>query len=214
MEAPPADVAPRFCQKHFTSQQREKIDPLMRPCQKCSAQITSTYSNMTLCPPCSNTEESCMICGAHAPVASNYIPPKTLNSQAGAAPPGMLYAMPDPAARPGSTLPPPPPSASHSPSRQDFWHGQGCQSPSQFPPPPPPPPSNRNLSQGGGRGALTSDHPSISDYRAHADRGHGDFKENSRRPRREKLVMQGQGTCCPPYFLCANGHFMSFPTSR
>ncbi|CAK9027517.1 Uncharacterized protein SCF082_LOCUS17955 [Durusdinium trenchii] len=104
----------RFCQRHFTSQQREKIDPVMRPCQKCGAQITSTYASMTLCPPCSNTEESCMICGDHAPVASNYIPPKTLSSQPPTMPPGMVYAMPD--KPPGSTLPPPPPSA-QSPSR-------------------------------------------------------------------------------------------------
>ena len=142
-------MAPRFCQRHFTSAQREKIDPTMRPCQKCGTQITSTYASMTLCPPCSNTEESCMICGDHAPVASNYIPPKTLNPQSGP-PGGAVYAMPDPSggcqgcqAKRGSTLPPPPPpSATQSPSRRmsDLdWRGLG--SPSQQPPPPPPPPS-------------------------------------------------------------------------
>ncbi|OLP82479.1 hypothetical protein AK812_SmicGene36868 [Symbiodinium microadriaticum] len=43
--------------------------------------ITSTYAQMTFCPPCSNELERCMICGNGAPVASNYIPPKTLGSQ-------------------------------------------------------------------------------------------------------------------------------------
>lgn len=144
---PPADVAPRFCQRHFTSAQREKIDPLMRPCQKCGTQITSTYASMTLCPPCSNTEESCMICGDHAPVASNYVPPKTLNPQSGPSGPpgGAVYAMPDPGAKRGSTLPPPPPpSASHSPSRRmsDDWR-MGLGSPNSQPPPPPPPSRGR-----------------------------------------------------------------------
>ncbi|CAK9093023.1 unnamed protein product [Durusdinium trenchii] len=168
--APPADVPPRFCQRHFTSQQREKIDPVMRPCQKCGAQITSTYASMTLCPPCSNTEESCMICGDHAPVASNYIPPKTLSSQPPTMPPGMVYAMPD--KPPGSTLPPPPPSA-QSPSRmsaqRDFdWRG----SPSARPPsPPPPPPSNRNLGRmGAPGGGLQPEHRSKESLRAERSR--------------------------------------------
>ena len=59
-----------------------------------------------------SAEESCMICGDHAPVASNYVPPKTLGERAaaaagsggpggpggpgGGAPHGMVYAMPDP----------------------------------------------------------------------------------------------------------------------
>lgn len=154
--SPPADVAPRFCQRHFTSAQREKIDPLMRPCQKCGTQITSTYASMTLCPPCSNTEESCMICGDHAPVASNYVPPKTLNPQSGPSGPpgGAVYAMPDPGAKRGSTLPPPPPpSASHSPSRRmsDDWR-MGLGSPNSQPPPPPPPPAR------GRTGVSHSDH--------------------------------------------------------
>eukprot|EP00439_Symbiodinium_sp_Y106_P069349 s474_g11.t3 len=36
---PPPDVPPRFCQNHFTSAQREKIDPCQRPCERCGTQV-------------------------------------------------------------------------------------------------------------------------------------------------------------------------------
>ena len=148
----------------ITSRQHNgrRIDPTMRPCQQCGTQITSTYAEMSFCPPCSNSLERCMICADHAPVAGNYIPPKTLN-QGGAPPPGAVYAMPDPGsgacgacAKRGSTLPPPPPpSQSQSPSRRmlDFDWRAGSGSPSQQPPPPPPPPSR------GGTGPSQSHRP-------------------------------------------------------
>jgi len=169
-----ADVPPRFCQNHFTSAQREKIDPTMRPCQQCGTQITSTYAEMSFCPPCSNSLERCMICADHAPVAGNYIPPKTLN-QGGAPPPGAVYAMPDPGsgacgacAKRGSTLPPPPPpSQSQSPSRRmlDFDWRAGSGSPSQQPPPPPPPPSR------GGTGPSQSHRPKDTSRPAPREKG-------------------------------------------
>jgi len=152
------DVPPRFCQKHGTSAQREKIDPVQRPCQRCGAQITSTYATMTYCPPCSNSEERCMMCGDPAPLAGNYIPPKTLGQQ-GPPQAGMIFARPAedmpgrppaPPRRPGggeAYLPsPPPPAPRRGPSRPDFDVDAmlGGNSPGQAPPSPPPPPSNRN----------------------------------------------------------------------
>eukprot|EP00438_Fugacium_kawagutii_P016431 Skav210983 [mRNA] locus=scaffold1730:11347:12840:- [translate_table: standard] len=180
-----ADVAPRFCQKHFTSAQREKIDPTMRSCRQCGINITSTYAAMKFCPPCSNTEERCMICGDFAPVAGNYIPPKTLNPQnPQSAPAGAVYAMPDPMGsygqRGSAALPPPPPaSASQSPSRRmaDDWR-MGFGSPGSQPPPPPPPPSKGRAGAG----------PS------HSDRPHN----TSRAPPRENL-----GGVNPPILLQA-----------
>ncbi|CAE7886811.1 unnamed protein product [Symbiodinium microadriaticum] len=162
---PPRDVPPRFCQNHFTSAQREKIDPCQRPCERCGTQITSTYAQMTFCPPCSNELERCMICGNGAPVASNYIPPKTLGSQQQA---GMVYAKPiepeDPSLRHApsphrsrpcgcggaATLPSPPPPPTMGPASRiaadfdlDWAFGGSSPTWNQAPPSPPPPPSNR-----------------------------------------------------------------------
>eukprot|EP00439_Symbiodinium_sp_Y106_P072167 s474_g13.t1 len=129
------------------------------------ASITSTYAQMTFCPPCSNELERCMICGGSAPVASNYIPPKTLGTQQQA---GMVYAKPiepeDPSMRhapsphrsrpcgcgAAATLPSPPPPPTMGPASRlaadfdlDWAFGGSSPTWNQAPPSPPPPPSNR-----------------------------------------------------------------------
>ncbi|CAJ1434544.1 unnamed protein product [Effrenium voratum] len=212
----PADVPPRFCQNHFTSAQREKIDPLMRPCQKCNAQITSTYAEMTLCPPCSNTEESCMICGDHAPVASNYVPPKTLGNpkaqqQQQQQQQGMVYALPETRERLGSSLPPPPPGAggyggpsSMSPSRrsQNFdweWPSPGQPpSPPRPPSPPPPPPSNRAMASRGKAQAPQSVPPSAPGSFGHGHGGHGGHGGPAPGPAQRPGAMRAGATYSTP----------------
>jgi hypothetical protein len=64
--APPPNCPPRFCSAHDTSDKRVKGEPVSRDCQNCGITLTSSYEGFKLCPPCSEKQQRCMICGCHA----------------------------------------------------------------------------------------------------------------------------------------------------
>lgn len=72
--APPPNCAPRFCPSHDTSDKRVKGDPVSRDCKACGITLTSSYKDFRLCPPCSEKEQKCMICAAHAPKQTSVQP--------------------------------------------------------------------------------------------------------------------------------------------
>jgi hypothetical protein len=92
---PPPLCPPRFCSAHDTSEKRVKCEPRFQDCGKCGIRLQSSYKDFKLCPPCSEQEQKCMICGSHAPQIGNYIP---------AGPQGQSNCNGT-----RSTLPPPPP---------------------------------------------------------------------------------------------------------
>lgn len=71
---PPPMCPPRFCSAHNSSDKRVKCDPASRDCKKCGVTLQSSYQDFQLCPPCSETEQKCMICGSQAPTSSSYMP--------------------------------------------------------------------------------------------------------------------------------------------
>lgn len=73
---PPPIVAPRYCSLHNTSEKRRKTNtPQPLSCRSCRATYMTSYSDFTFCAVCSDRERLCMICGASAPAAGNYVPP-------------------------------------------------------------------------------------------------------------------------------------------
>merc|ERR1719221_2569512 len=70
-----AQVPPRFCNRHKTSDCRAKVDERSAECQGCRVTVQTTYANFSFCAPCSEREESCMICGETAPQRGDYVPP-------------------------------------------------------------------------------------------------------------------------------------------
>mmetsp|Transcript_94508 Transcript_94508/g.148765 ORF Transcript_94508/g.148765 Transcript_94508/m.148765 type:complete len:375 (-) Transcript_94508:136-1260(-) len=126
--APPPPCAPRFCCNHDSSDKRVKCEPVSRACKSCGMEVVSSYKDFQLCPPCSDKEQRCLICGTHAPKSSSYIPQNHVGPQGG-------EMQQSERSRPGgnqaSNLPPPPPpppasshragnanAASGGPSRQ------------------------------------------------------------------------------------------------
>lgn len=89
--APPPPVAPRFCPNHDSSDKRVKGAPEFKECLACGVRLQTSYTEFTLCPPCSDSKRRCMICGAQAEKGSSYIPPTTMtgpsNSARGDMPP-------------------------------------------------------------------------------------------------------------------------------
>lgn len=76
----PSSVPPRYCSMHSSSEKRTKVNaPKFWDCTSCGRQVTTNYSTFTLCPPCSDKDRRCMICGTPALEAGNYVPPCTLN---------------------------------------------------------------------------------------------------------------------------------------
>jgi hypothetical protein len=111
---PPPNCPPRFCCAHDTSDKRVKCDPVSRPCKICGIVLQSSYKDFQLCPPCSEKEHKCMICGEHAPNASSVAP-----AQPAAPPPNTSTYTPGAPQGQGnngkqSNLPPPPPPSAHS----------------------------------------------------------------------------------------------------
>jgi len=56
----------RYCHLHGTTEKRVKIDPRLRQCQHCNRHVQTNYADFTLCPPCSEITDQCMICGGAA----------------------------------------------------------------------------------------------------------------------------------------------------
>lgn len=77
-QAPAPPVAPRFCCNHDSSEKRTKGEPRERECKNCRVSLQTSYTEFTLCPPCSEKERSCMICGASAPQKGDYVPATSL----------------------------------------------------------------------------------------------------------------------------------------
>merc|ERR1712190_615262 len=70
---------PRYCTNHDRSEKRLKMDhPKDWKCSLCGVSVQTNYREFTLCAPCSDGKHRCMICGASAPRAGNYVPPPCL----------------------------------------------------------------------------------------------------------------------------------------
>merc|ERR1719189_730536 len=96
---PLAPVAPRYCHAHASSEQRVKTEPRFEECKSCGLRLQTNYAEFSLCPPCSNTLQRCMLCSAHAPSAGSYVPAQDLRPLPEArlpplAPPGHSPAQP------------------------------------------------------------------------------------------------------------------------
>jgi len=74
VQAPPPNCPPRFCCAHDSSDKRVKGDPCFKDCKRCGTRVQSSYKDFEFCPPCSDKEQKCMICGTHAPKSSTYMP--------------------------------------------------------------------------------------------------------------------------------------------
>lgn len=78
-QPPPPPVPPRFCSDHDSSDKRVKTAPHDVKCIKCGITYTTSYADALFCPPCSEKEKRCLICGKGAETASTYIPSATMN---------------------------------------------------------------------------------------------------------------------------------------
>lgn len=143
---PPPPVPPRYCSMHNSSEQRPKVEPRFRECMSCHLKVQTNYADFTLCPPCSEKEHRCMLCGKNAPQAGSYVPAITTNAAAGH--------------RNEGGLPSPPPGGDRYDRGRDASDGFGRDGPGRghdgpgrggsygygrgtedgLPPPPPPPP--------------------------------------------------------------------------
>jgi len=73
-------VPPRFCCMHDTTHKRPKADPRLRECGSCRMMVQSNYADMALCPPCSDKEKRCMVCGGNAVSSGScMLPPNILS---------------------------------------------------------------------------------------------------------------------------------------
>jgi len=163
-----APVAPRYCTKHGSSEQRVKVEPRMVECTVCHTKVQTNYEEFTMCPQCSDREQRCMLCGEHAPTAGNYVPAASVNpnpppegAQIFAVPKDSAYGSQPPrggngpsrlTSSGGNVPPPPPPAGPRSPNGKmgnDFdWLPSGNSAGGQgFAPPPPPPPRGQGRMQ-------------------------------------------------------------------
>jgi len=53
----------KYCALHHRSEKRPKTEPRIRECTGCRVAIETNYAEMALCPPCSNNQDRCMVCG-------------------------------------------------------------------------------------------------------------------------------------------------------
>jgi len=77
----PVNVPPRYCSAHGTSDKRVKVEPRFMECVSCHTKLQTNYAEFTLCPPCSEHQRSCMICGGSAPNSGSYVPAATLEQE-------------------------------------------------------------------------------------------------------------------------------------
>jgi len=70
----PANVPPRYCPKHDTSDKRVKGEARECSCKSCGISFMSTYEQVVLCSMCSDMEKKCIICGAEALKTGEYCP--------------------------------------------------------------------------------------------------------------------------------------------
>lgn len=178
-QPPPPPVPPRYCRLHSSSEQRPKVEPRFKECYSCRTKVQTNYADFTLCPPCSEKEHRCMLCGKDAPQAGNYVPAASAN------PCGHDYRE--------AGVPPPPDGSRFDRDRRDDRFGRddrrddrvgdrygdtsakgagyGRGMDDGLPPPPPPPPRGR------GGGDLPPHPPSRGEGSAATERGRG-FRSN------------------------------------
>jgi len=70
----PTQSPPRFCALHNRSEKRCKGEPKLRECTGCHMQIQTNYADFSLCPPCSERHDRCMICGSNASEHRSFLP--------------------------------------------------------------------------------------------------------------------------------------------
>mmetsp|Transcript_101803 Transcript_101803/g.287166 ORF Transcript_101803/g.287166 Transcript_101803/m.287166 type:complete len:1029 (+) Transcript_101803:173-3259(+) len=75
---PPAEVVPtpavplppptvsKYCRLHSTPEQRVKAEPSLRECACCRIVLQTNFAQFAVCPPCSDKEGLCVICGSEA----------------------------------------------------------------------------------------------------------------------------------------------------
>lgn len=63
LSSPCAPVMARYCRAHNTTQKRGKVEPRYQDCSSCRTMIQTNYADFALCPPCSDKQDRCMICG-------------------------------------------------------------------------------------------------------------------------------------------------------
>lgn len=56
----------RYCSRHDSTLKRAKAEPKCRECTACHMVVESNYAEFSLCPPCSDREHRCVICGCSA----------------------------------------------------------------------------------------------------------------------------------------------------
>jgi len=74
-KADDTQVAPRYCVKHSTTENRRKINIRRAKCAGCLVVWDTTYAEFAYCASCTNSEEKCMLCGDEALQAGVYVPP-------------------------------------------------------------------------------------------------------------------------------------------
>lgn len=112
----PAPVPPRYCEEHGHSDKRSKVEPRFKECRGCRLKIQTNYAEFAYCPPCSERERRCMLCGSAASKPGSYIPAASVRQQRpgeGSGPPTCRGSPRDArglaVGRDGQVLPPPPP---------------------------------------------------------------------------------------------------------
>lgn len=96
----PAQVPPRYCSRHNVSERRVKSEPQERQCQNCRMVLQTSYAEFTFCPPCSEQQQRCLICGDSAGNVGTYVPASSINTG---------HSRPDMDQSFASAPPPPPP---------------------------------------------------------------------------------------------------------
>lgn len=74
-QADEKQVAPRYCPKHSTTENRPKTNLRRATCHGCNVVLETTYAEFTYCASCTNLREKCMLCGCCAPEVGTYVPP-------------------------------------------------------------------------------------------------------------------------------------------
>jgi len=59
-------IPSRYCSRHDTTLKRPKAEPKRRECTECHMVVESNYAEFSLCPPCSDREHRCVLCGCPA----------------------------------------------------------------------------------------------------------------------------------------------------
>jgi len=56
-------IPARYCSRHDSTLKRAKAEPRCRECTVCHMVVESNYAEFSLCPPCSDREHRCVLCG-------------------------------------------------------------------------------------------------------------------------------------------------------